>query len=153
MALAMIKRLGELESEWYKLGVTKPFKIRIGIHTGFSTVGNFGSENRMDYTIIGGAINLASRLESLSGENQITISEETHLLIGDLFECENVDEIAVKGFAKPVKTYRVLGEKNETIGAMQESFEGFALSIDAKRADRAKTVSTLEEVLKKLKNT
>lgn len=150
MAIKMIERMRELETEWYKLGVTRPFKIRIGIHTGFSTVGNFGSENRMDYTIIGGAINLASRLESISGNNEITISEETKLLIEEYFECREFDAIPVKGFQKPVKIYRVIGDK-ELPQNVSENFDGFSLSLDPSRADREKTVSVLEAVLKKLR--
>ncbi len=150
MALKMIERMHELEAAWYKMGVTRPFKIRIGIHTGFSTVGNFGSENRMDYTIIGGAINLASRLESISGENEITISEETKLLIEEYFDCLEVDAIAVKGFHNPVKIYKVLGEKEKS-DTLSESFEGFSLTLDPARADRERAVSTLEKLLQRLR--
>jgi class 3 adenylate cyclase/HAMP domain-containing protein len=149
MALKMIRRMHELEAEWYKMGVTHPFKIRIGIHTGFSTVGNFGSENRMDYTIIGGTINLASRLESISGENEITISEETMLLISDTFVCQEIDAIKVKGFQNPVKIYKVLGERGKT-PLLQEAFDGFALSIDPDQADREKSIAALRAVLQKL---
>ena len=62
MALAMQRRMGELASVWRDMGIEHPFACRIGINTGYCTVGNFGSEDRMDYTIIGGAVNLAARL-------------------------------------------------------------------------------------------
>ena len=64
MAIAMVRRMRELRSEWQELGAEKPFRLRIGINTGYVTVGNFGSNDRMDYTIIGNAVNLTARLQS-----------------------------------------------------------------------------------------
>src|SRR5262249_36874019 len=64
MAIAMQQRMRELQFEWRDAGLEKPFQLRIGINTGYCTVGNFGSEERMDYTIIGNEVNLASRLQS-----------------------------------------------------------------------------------------
>ena len=63
MALAMQERLSKLSEVWRNQGIDQPLTCRIGIHTGYCTVGNFGSAERMDYTIVGGNVNLASRLE------------------------------------------------------------------------------------------
>ena len=81
MALEMQERMHHLKNLWENQGITNPLEIRIGINTGYCNVGNFGSENRLDYTIIGGEVNLASRLESNAMTGQILISQETLSLI------------------------------------------------------------------------
>ena len=151
MALRMIRRMQELEGEWQRMGITRPFKIRIGIHTGFSTVGNFGSETRMDYTIIGGAINLASRLESISNPNEITISEETWLLVKEHFDCKVREGVSVKGINKTLSVYQVKGEK-EKEERLDESFEGFRLAIEPGKADRPRVLEALRKAISRLES-
>ncbi|MBQ0817657.1 MAG: hypothetical protein KBT60_06740 [Methyloceanibacter sp.] len=63
MAIAMLKRLAGLREEWVELGAEQPFHLRMGINTGYVTVGNFGSDDRMDYTIIGSCVNATARLK------------------------------------------------------------------------------------------
>jgi class 3 adenylate cyclase len=109
MAITMRERLHNLEDIWHESGIDKHLQVRMGIHTGFCTVGNFGSEDRMDYTIIGGAVNTASRLESLATPGEILISYETFAHVRDQIYCEGHGEVEVKGIAYPVATYQVVG--------------------------------------------
>jgi GST-like protein len=96
MVLAMQRRMADLREMWRDAGIAQPLRCRMGINTGFCTVGNFGSENRMDYTIIGSGVNLASRLESVAGADEILISYETHALIRDAFLCEERGPVEVR---------------------------------------------------------
>ena len=113
MAIAMQQRVGELAQEWRSSGIATPLRCRIGIHTGYCTVGNFGSEDRMDYTMVGGTVNLASRLEHEAPPGGILISFETHAHVKDEERCEERGHVQVKGIAQPVATYAVLGPKQD----------------------------------------
>ena len=73
MAIEMLERLKFLRKFWRDKGISKPLNARIGIHTGVCTVGNFGSEDRLDYTIIGNGVNLASRIETNAEPNKTKI--------------------------------------------------------------------------------
>lgn len=73
-------------------------------------MGNFGSEERLDYTIVGGQVNAAARLEASAALDQILVSHQTWALIKDAIRCESVGEIKVKGIAHPLLTYEVVDE-------------------------------------------
>ncbi|MCP4253044.1 MAG: adenylate/guanylate cyclase domain-containing response regulator [Candidatus Scalindua sp.] len=111
MAMEMQKQVLDLSGEWNVQGLNEALQIRIGIFTGYCTVGNFGSEEQMDYTIIGNPVNAASRLETAAGPGEILISHDTWLLINEYVEGEEMDAIVVKGFRDPLRVYRVSGSK------------------------------------------
>lgn len=108
-AIEMQQRIHELHDRWLDSGMDAPITCRIGIHTGYCTVGNFGSEDRMEYTIIGGAVNLASRLEHDAAVGGILISGDTHLLVKDKIRCQPMGAVDIRGMAYPVETFEVIG--------------------------------------------
>lgn len=112
VALEMIEELKVLQEKWRSEG-KEPLDIGIGINTGIMLVGNMGSAERMDYTVIGDAVNLAARIESLTRtyNNHIMISEFTYEKVRDLLEVKPLEAIKVKGKEKPVMMYEVLGAK------------------------------------------
>jgi class 3 adenylate cyclase/HAMP domain-containing protein len=132
MAVAMQKRVNELHDEWQAAGFTKPFKIRIGIHTGFCTVGNFGTESRMEYTIIGSSVNLASRIEASSQPGHIYMSEDTYLLVKNVVRCLPVATVTPKNLSDPIQLYRVIDEEDEEKLILFDA-EGVSLSLESKR--------------------
>ena len=107
MAIRMQKRVKELQKHMKKLGVASGIQVRMGISTGHCTVGNFGSDQRMDYTVLGGPVNLAARLQNLADPESILIDEKTQGLVEDEVKCSFADEITPKGFSRPIKIYRI----------------------------------------------
>jgi class 3 adenylate cyclase/HAMP domain-containing protein len=153
MAIAMRKRMDELQHIWRGSGMGKPLHSRMGIHTDYCTVGNFGSETRMDYTIIGGGVNLASRLETAATPGEVLISYETYAHVSDQVACEEHGEIDVKGIAYPVATYRVV-DSYENLGRERRHFHeehsNVKLDIDLEtmtKTDREPAADILQRAL------
>lgn len=113
MALAMRSKMRELQVRWFRQGYHDPLHVRMGISTGYVSVGNFGSSERMDYTIIGSPVNLASRLETAAKADQILISHDTWGLVQEHFKCSEALKLRLKGFPQQVLAYEVYGEAEE----------------------------------------
>lgn len=111
MALSMLERLTSLQKRWRANGFEQPFEIRIGINTGYCNVGNFGSEQRLSYTIIGGEVNLAQRLEANADVGGILMSYETFAHVEDMVAAEKRGAIRMKGIARDVQTFAVTGRR------------------------------------------
>ncbi|MCL2765897.1 MAG: adenylate/guanylate cyclase domain-containing protein [Treponema sp.] len=116
-AVAMKMAERELNKTVVEEGLSPvPLFTRIGINTGEMVVGNMGAENKMDYTIMGNAVNLAARLEGVNKQYRtggILISEYTKDKIGDEFLLRRLDRVRVVGINTPLRLYEILGMKNE----------------------------------------
>jgi adenylate cyclase len=112
-ALDMRERLEDMNKS---LPPEDKIRIRIGINTGKLVAGDFGSPKRLDYTVIGNTVNVASRLESsVADVNEIAISEATFELAKDRFEVEPLGKKKLHGLSQSVKTYKVLKTKEESL--------------------------------------
>lgn len=118
----------------------EPFRVRMGINTGYCNVGNFGSEDRMDYTIIGAEANLAARLQLIAEPGSIVLSYETYALVRDMVDAEKLAPIEMKGISRTVVPYTVR-PKAKSPDVIEETVEGLNLvlnldGIDRQRAQR-----------------
>lgn len=157
MALAMQERMGELGETWRSVGIEMPLRCRIGIHTDYCTVGNFGSEDRMDYTIIGGAVNLAARLEEEAAPGSVLISYETFAQVKDLIHCEETGRVQIRGIAYPVATYRVVDFKanlTKSCNAIRTELPHLRLEAEPElmsNGEREVAITALRETLDRLR--
>lgn len=84
-----------------------PLNVRIGINTGEVVVGHFGSEMRSDYTVIGPAVNLAARLESVCEPGKIFIGQETAKLLGEGVHLKQVGPFSLKGVGNDIDAWQL----------------------------------------------
>ena len=158
MAIAMRDKMRELQIHWRASGIERPLRCRMGIHTDYCTVGNFGSEARMDYTIIGGGVNTASRLETSATPGEILISYETFAHVREAIACQPHGEIEVKGIAYPVATYQVSGRRADQVDTrrcLREAQANLTLELDLEAMtgeERDEAARVLRQALEMLSN-
>lgn len=107
MALKMRENMKLLRQSWHAQGVRQALQIRIGINTGYCTVGNFGSETLLEYTAIGEQVNFAARLQRVTKGGEVLVLPETFGLIKNHFECEAL-ESSMLGWDEDVNVFRVM---------------------------------------------
>ncbi len=156
MAVAMQKRMQDLQRRWRGMGISKTFEIRIGINSGFCDVGNFGSALRMEYTIIGREVNLAARLEQAAQPGEILISSETYALVQGEILADAREPLLAKGFSEPIAIYAVHPAAMEGVGdagIIRCDRPGLRMDIDLGRltdAERAQAAFQLRKALESL---
>jgi PAS domain S-box-containing protein len=150
MALAMQTRLDELRRGWNDKGLDDTFQLRIGITTGFCTVGNFGSEDRLDYTAIGNAVNLAARLQAFAEPGGVLLDYETYHLVKDTIGPAEEIHAPLKGFAKPVRAFNLRRPEETDEISIALVRAGAHIRIDSSAladADRKDAVRVLKRAL------
>jgi class 3 adenylate cyclase len=111
--LLMQQEVVELQRKWIGEGKVG-LQIRIGIATGDVYVGNIGSSQHIEYTVIGKTVNHAARLEPKAPPGGVLISNETYKEIGEKFKCVKMEGLMLKGYRRPVEAYRVLGPQDNS---------------------------------------
>ena len=150
MAQDMQRRMNLLQIKWRQEGIDRNLQVRMGVNTGFCTVGNFGSNDRMNYTAVGTEVNLASRLETACTPGEVLISSSTFLLIQDKYVCKSRGDVQVKGFAEPVPVFTAVGNRADMDSAkdyLNYSSAGFSINIDTEAIpnyDRKKVLEALQ---------
>jgi class 3 adenylate cyclase len=107
MALEMQDSMTGLNDAWLQRGGRRAFEVRIGINTGYASVGDYGSPGRKAYSAVGVQVNLAARIEAECRPGKVLVSDSTWALAGDAFVGTDKGEVKLKGIHFPVRVYEI----------------------------------------------
>jgi class 3 adenylate cyclase len=153
MAIEMQRRTEALAAKWRRDGVENPFRVRIGINTGFCNVGNFGSEDRVEYTIIGAEANLSARLQSVCEPGGIVLSYETYVLVRDVVHARPLAPMTVKGVHRTIVPYAVeglvgeVGRPHEVVSQHGTGLDVFIDPAAIREQDRSRALAALRKAI------
>jgi class 3 adenylate cyclase len=150
MALKMQEKISSLQAKWQRQGFSDPFQIRMGMNTGYCNVGNFGSDQRLTYTIIGSEVNVAQRLEASAQSGGILMSYETYAHAQDIIEVEQLESISMKGVKREIKVFSVLNRLKQ--GKKKKAEPPKILTVSERIGVRLDALETkIEEILDRIK--
>lgn len=143
--LAFVEKNEELFKEQFNF--PEKLEIRIGVHSGVCSVGNFGSDQRLDYTVIGRAVNVAARLEQAAPKNSMLVSNSTKSLLGDTFQVSDSIEVKAKGIDRPITGYILTNQiSKRSLVTVKE--EGISLKFDPSIVDKKEVDKFLLKIKK-----
>ena len=146
MALEMLAFLESNQQHFQETyNFPEKLEVRVGIHNGLCNVGNFGSAQRLDYTAIGRAVNVASRLEQAAPKNSILVSSTVQNLIKNKFETSLPIEVKAKGIDKPIASYVLNRQEPQNTKVIKE-LDGLKLEYDPKKIDKNKLLEIISEL-------
>ena len=157
MAIDMQRCMFELRGAFAGLGLHDPLEIRIGINSGFCTVGNFGSYERMDYTIVGSPVNVAARLQSACAPNAILVSNNTRALVAERFQFVSRGPLPLKGITEAVEAFEIafdidaISAAAPSVDAQLAALREQLTRIDLERLSETEKEQLLDSVSKLLK--
>lgn len=158
MAVSMQRRMADLREKWHKKDYRHSFHMRIGINTGYCHVGNFGSSERIQYTIIGNEVNKTARLQDAARPDSITLTSETYALVKEHFHARAGEPVSLKGFAREIRPYYIVGAGDDggvDRGIVRIKNEALKVVVDLERIDaevRESSLKQLDEIADRIRN-
>jgi adenylate cyclase len=146
MAIRMRSRIAELQKYWKKCGVPRSLRVRMGVATGYCTVGNFGSDLRLDYTVLGSPVNLAARLQGIAEPDTILVDQTTQTLIEEKVQTELRGETTPKGFARALDYFEVSDFKSSAHRKDRQQLSHVGDRVEVNVIDSSDIKAAIEEL-------